>query len=97
MITKEQLADMLIERLNEISRTDPVAMTKLVSARVPCNEEMASHSSVQVDCSTEHPTVGLLGILNGLVGTIGSGPKASWGLITICIDEGVVKRFERTT
>jgi hypothetical protein len=49
-------------------------------------------------CSLCKPQVGFLGVLNGLVGTIGgTGPRALWGLITAdCEDDGTIIRFQRT-
>lgn len=49
-------------------------------------------------CSLCKPQFGFLGVLNGLVGIIGgTGPRASWGLITAdCEDDGTIIRFMRT-
>ncbi len=48
-------------------------------------------------CRLCKPTFGVLGVLNGLVGTIGSGPRAGWGLITAYEeDDGIISRFMRT-
>jgi hypothetical protein len=49
-------------------------------------------------CSLCKPQFGFLGLLNGIVGTIGGhGPRKSWGLITAVIgDDGKLQRFERT-
>jgi len=94
---KVALANQLIDSLNEIAKHDPVAMGKLIEARVPCNEALADHPTVQVDAHEGSPTVGLLGILNGLVGTIDDGPKKGWGLITaVCEDGGSCRLFRRT-
>jgi hypothetical protein len=96
---KEAMADLLIERLNEIAGHDPVAMGKLIDARVPCNDALADHPSVQVHDFDDDkpPVVGMLGILNGLVGTIDDGPKKGWGFITaVCEDDGSVSGFRRT-
>jgi hypothetical protein len=98
IISKEVLADLIIERLNEISKRDPVAFGKLIEARIECNEALADHPSVQV--SNHEPglaKVGVLGIINGLIGTIDNGPRKGWGLVTVaCEDDGSVVRFQRT-
>lgn len=94
------LANLLIERLNEIARHDPVAMGLLVGVRVRCNDALADHPTVQVHHfdKDKPPVVGMLGIINGLVGVIDDGPKKGWGLITaICEDDGSVSGFRRTT
>ena len=95
-MTKQELADLIIERLNEITEADPLAMEFLVEARVPCNDTLARHPSVQVIAlGGNPPTVGVLGILNGIVGTIDEGPKKGWGLIAAVWDEGKFQGFRR--
>jgi hypothetical protein len=55
--------------LNTLVALDPDAMMALVESRVPCNEVLADHPTVQVHVGEGgQPMVGLLGILNGLVG-----------------------------
>jgi len=55
--------------LNEAFEADPKAIAALVDARVPCNERMASHETIQVQENEDKScSVGLLGILNGLFG-----------------------------
>ena len=97
MISKEDLADLLIERLNEITKHDAVALGKLIGARVECNKHLLEHPTVQVATHDGPTKVGLLGILNGLVGTIDDGPRTGSGLITaVCEDDGSLVRFRRT-
>ena len=63
-----------VEMLNEIHRLDPTVMPKLIAFRVPCNEALANHPSVQVGVAKENLgtpeqyIVGFLGILNGIFG-----------------------------
>jgi len=97
-LSKGALADLLIDRLNEILKTDPVALNALVSHRVPCNDELAKHSTVQVHDDGINPTtVGLLGVLNGLVGAIEDGPRKGWGFITgVSEADGSLSHFQRT-
>lgn len=73
------LAKHFIEVLNTAVACDPSALHKLAEIRVKCNDALAKHPTVQVRTSqvssstgaailiTEH-RVGLLGILNGLIG-----------------------------
>ena len=86
---RELLADMLIMGLNEIAARDQEAVCRLMlDARVPCNDALADHPSVQVRSREGEPhTLGVLGLLNGLIGTIDEGPKKGWGLITAVVDE----------
>ena len=98
--------DDLIEFLNSLVKLDPVAIGKLVEARVPCNEELAQHPTVQVSGHGEGEyssipegeyRVGILGILNGYAGTIEEGPRKGWGSIAAVIeDDGHVSKFIRT-
>ena len=95
---KEALADFFIERLNEIAQADPEAMGKLIATRVPCNEALADHPTVQVRAlKGEPPAVGVLGLLNGLVGIIEDGPRKGYGLITAIVEnDGTCRGFRRT-
>ena len=88
-MTKQELADLFIERLNEISKADPVAMEWLLENRTTCTKKLADHPSVQVYAAEdgEPPRVGMLGILNGIVGSIDDGPKKNWGFIAAVWDD----------
>ena len=87
-IDKEELADFIIERLNEFAETDPDAVRALVNARVPCNEALARHPTVQVSYRGDgKPLVGLLGILNGIVGTVGKGTFKDCGFVAAEIED----------
>jgi hypothetical protein len=58
-----------INFLNELTNLDRDAMERLIRARVPCNEKMADHATVQVgDDDQDRPVVGFLGVINGLFG-----------------------------
>jgi hypothetical protein len=91
------LADMLIERLNDIAVADPKAIERLIQYRVPCNHSMSIHPTVQACAEDGGVTVGMLGILNGLIGTIPTGPKKGWGYVAAeFADDGSFIRFVRT-
>lgn len=66
MITKEQT----VEVLNDIFKTDKDAIRNLIEYRVPCNDALKDHPTVQVLCKEDgsDPKVGLLGIINGIFG-----------------------------
>jgi len=80
----------VVKLLNEAVKLDPAAMRALVEARVPCNEALADHPTIQVSAYNEQtgkPTpgnfkVGILGLLNGLFGT----DSVGWGFITANFD-----------
>ena len=87
MPVNHALAEQIVAFMNELLTLDPVAVSRLVSARVACNKELADHPTVQVgalDLTFEGATdrvhdVGLLGILNGLCGNYDDGPRKLWG------------------
>ncbi len=89
--------DEMIEFLNQLLTFDRHAIGELLVARVPCNEVMSRHPTVQVSgASEDHFRVGMLGVLNGFCGTIDDGPRRGWGPITAIYDDGVLQRFART-
>lgn len=74
--------DEAVSFLNELTNIDPAAMQAFVLTRVPCNDALADHPTVQVLDGGDDglgPKVGTLGILNGLFGTDshGYGPIAA--------------------
>ena len=71
--------EFVVDFLNDLLETDADAVKSLVEFRVKCNEDMMSHETVQVLCDSDsdgnpiNPRVGMLGILNGLLGIRDSG------------------------
>ena len=62
------LAKHVVDCLNEYLKIDPRTITSLVEHRVPASIELQNHPTVQ--CSVDvgdFATVGMLGILNGIV------------------------------
>lgn len=60
-----------VDVLNELLAADPDATVALMNARVPCNEIVAGHPSIQVGSGGEGAEqtgfrVGILGIINGI-------------------------------
>lgn len=89
-------ADDLIAFLNEILNTDPDFMQQLVDHRLPCNQLLADHPTLQVGAGMEHRRVaGVLGLLNGFIGTIDEGPRQGWGAIAAIYQGGRLTSFER--
>jgi len=82
-----------IELLNELLILDNNAIGALVANRVPCNELIADHYSVQVEQRNGGFNVGLLGIINGLFGVDEDG----WGAITCEFDCGNLIKFRKTS
>lgn len=96
-MTDEELADAMIARLNDIVITDPEALAALIEVRVPCAQTMVDHPRAQVSVDEAgSATVGLLGVLNGIAGTVASGPNEGWGLIIAVVEAGALVEFRRT-
>ena len=62
----------VIAMLNELHQLNPELMTDFTLKRFPCNHAIRDHKTVQAFCygdaSLEEPKVGLVGLLNGLLG-----------------------------
>ncbi len=62
--------DIILKTLNEAVVADPIAIQELIDHRVPTNETLANHPTIQVRAELGGPTileVGMLGVINGLV------------------------------
>ena len=62
---KVQLA---LDVLNDALERDPLALTQLVNARITCNEHLAKHRTVQAGVYDGDFKVGVLGLINGILG-----------------------------
>lgn len=60
--------EQIVARLNSMLEADRPAMAALLANRVPCNEKLADHPTCQVMMQHGGFYVGLLGVLNGLLG-----------------------------
>jgi hypothetical protein len=91
---KEVTPRQAVELLNEAFTMDPEALTALTNNRVPCNEALADHPTIQVLDEDGSPKVGLLGILNGIFGADENGQGC---LAALYSDDGVQKGFVLTS
>lgn len=68
------IAEKIVASLNEFLEADPIAISKMMLKRVPCNQDLADHPTVQVgqDLKTNWD-VSILGLLNGICGRKGNG------------------------
>jgi hypothetical protein len=83
--------DGAIAVLNAVHRADPTVLPALIRYRVPCNEGVANHPTVQVRGDAGEALVGLLGILNGIFGLMPNGS----GFMAACYDDhGELTHFE---
>jgi len=83
MLKKTITRDEVINFFNELINIDKSAIAALIANRVPCNERLANHPTVQVGKQNEGYDVGMLGILNGLFGCDNDG----FGGILFCFDD----------
>jgi hypothetical protein len=77
------IANRIVTVMNRALAADPRAIQELIGHRVACNHELARDPSIQVlSLGGERPTVGILGLLNGLTGQIEEpGPHQGWGRV----------------
>jgi len=54
--------------LNDALERDPIALTQLLNARVECNEKLAKHPTVQTGLYGNKEKIGVLGLINGILG-----------------------------
>lgn len=74
----------VVNFLNDLVELDRPAIAALIANRIPCNQLLADHPTVQVAATAGGYHVGLLGILNGLCGVMEDG----YGYIAAVLDEG---------
>lgn len=89
--------DDLISFLNSLVALDPGFVRALLDQRVPCNGAITHHPTVQVGTVDGIHVAGILGVLNGYLGTFDDGPRAGWGpIMAVFGPDGCLSRFERT-
>lgn len=57
-----------LDILNDALTRDPLALTQLVNARVSCNEKLTKHKMVQTGMYSGEYKIGVLGLINGILG-----------------------------
>jgi hypothetical protein len=67
-VNDPELAQRICDYLNGLLLLDRNAIACLIANRVPCNQGLADHPTVQAGAQHGGFHVGLLGILNGLCG-----------------------------
>lgn len=91
MLKQTVSIDEVIALLNDAFEKDPEAIHELVTTRVPCNEAMADHPTIQVGVNwkgTSKYVVGVIGILNGIFGTADDGYGAIAGDFDVICPNG---------
>jgi hypothetical protein len=89
MVQNTITLDLVISFLNELLNRDRTAISTLIETRIPINDALVRHSTLQHTRNylTTKPEIGLLGIINGMFGTLEGGPRNGWGPITARFDE----------
>lgn len=64
--TRKEIVNTFLRVLNEANLLDPNAVKALVNNRVPCNQKLARHKTIQVNGEIGMAQVGLLGVINGI-------------------------------
>ena len=67
--------------LNDALERDPEAITKLFNLRVECNDRLEGHPFVQVSLYGGTRKIGLLGLLNGMLGESPTGVIGARGSV----------------
>lgn len=57
-----------LDILNDALARDPAALTQLINAQVACNEKLTKHKSVQTGIYGGEYKLGVLGLINGILG-----------------------------
>lgn len=97
-------ADELIDFLNSLVKIDPYAMAELLCVKVPCNQTLAEHPTVDVEPSGNATfiapgtfRVGILGILNGFCSKPSDKPTGYLTPIIPVYGDGKLSHFKRAT
>jgi hypothetical protein len=105
-MTNEELADELVTRLNALLEAEPghlpphvrEAVSAVFNHRVAAHKSLGAHPTIVV---IDHDDVGVsvsaLGVLNGLLGSVGGGGEFA-GLVAVETDgmSPLIQRFVRT-
>ncbi len=70
-----------LQVLNEALALDAEAITRLVNLRVECNPGLATHQTIQVGAYDGIAKVGVLGLINGVIGDSPTGVIGAKGRI----------------
>jgi len=77
VVTVEEMQATVLRYLNSAVAADPAAIHSLIMCRVPCNQQLVDHDHAIVDGADGGLYyVGLLGVINGLLTSLGMSPVA---------------------
>jgi len=92
MLIRQEAAD-LAAFLNGLIEVDQAFVQELIAQRLPCNDALASHPTVQVGVDDGIARAGVLDVLNGFLGVFDDGPKMGWGALTAIYEDDRLVRF----
>ncbi len=94
-VTPPPEARLFADLLNAALEVDPASVGALVMKRVPCNAVLGSLTTVHTsqDPRTLAHSLSVLGLLNGMLGSIPSGPLKGKGWLVAVTDGPRVLRF----
>jgi len=99
MIRESVTIQDVIDYLNKMLQVDPDLMAMFVNTRFDLNKPLDDYpQEIQVMQSAK-PALGIIGLLNGLFGTIEDGPQKGWGPLMIAMDKSnhfILHEFVRT-
>jgi len=90
------LVGLIIDALNSALAADPAAISMLFGIRVPCNQTLADHPTVQVLAPPQAGfTVSAMGVINAVAAAVTGAPGNTDGLIAVewDIPESRARRF----
>jgi len=103
-VTNEHIAGQIILRLNTLI-ADPevrVVVQEMLKRRIPVGPRIANHMTIQTEPGTDEGIhwLGILGLLNGLLGCVDDGASTQHGngfIQAVFTEDGLLVRFERAT
>lgn len=82
-----------VDVLNDALSRDPDALTRLVNLRVPCRKQLGDHPMIRIALHDNEYRIGILGLLNGILGDSPSGVIGAEGPLDSNGQFTRIKRF----
>lgn len=101
-MTNEEFTDELVRRLNVLIDDDDVknVVVSMIASRIVGAKSLRDHPTIRVRMETDtfYPSVNLIGLLNGICGSVEEGARAGAGLLCSVVNKegGYLIAFART-
>lgn len=96
-----KIADEIVNLLNSAVLADLFAMNRLIRNREEVNSTLENHSLIRcgIDPKTNKPSVGILGVINGIIGALALANNVEIEPICACFDDktGELIRFAKVS